>query len=159
VSTASRHRKPTPLNPPDRCGICAAAATPRTLHLHSFADKHRPRAACRLPLPLRHIFRHFAVRRALCIRGTLPLSPRPPPPLSLSLSLSLRVRQLSEMGGDPVPAVILDGFCALLPYLMTTMGWAAPINECWVRYVIPPLPVCLPVCLVPTLVVRSTAGC
>eukprot|EP01044_Picomonas_judraskeda_P011989 COSAG03_NODE_1680_length_3653_cov_5.604108_3_plen_461_part_00 len=44
-----------------------------------------------------------------------------------------RARQLSNHAGDPLPTAVLDAVCALIPYLMTTMGWAAPVNEQWVR--------------------------
>ena len=41
------------------------------------------------------------------------------------------VRRLSEHAGNPLPEQLFEAFCTLLPYLMTTMGWAAPINEQW----------------------------
>lgn len=44
-----------------------------------------------------------------------------------------RARQLLNHAGNPLPAAVLNGICALIPYLMATMGWAAPINDNWVR--------------------------
>ena len=44
-------------------------------------------------------------------------------------------RQLAEEGQPlhALPEVLLEALCVLLPYLMGTMGWAAPIHQRWVR--------------------------
>ncbi len=47
------------------------------------------------------------------------------------------MRQLSNNAGNPLPALALDALCTLIPYLMVTMGWAAPIHERWVRITTP----------------------